>query len=91
MQGFVRAFHERINHANATPCQVVPPPRAGCCVGYRIRWLTPQTTDFPPQRNPGVEARLAFKKIWGVGAKTAAALYEREGVRSIGELRVCFV
>ncbi len=53
--------------------------------------MTPQTTDFPPQRNPGVEARLAFKKIWGVGAKTAAALYEREGVRSIGELRVCFV
>lgn len=37
-----------------------------------------------------MDAQLAFKKIWGVGAKTAQALFERDGIASIGELRVRF-
>lgn len=35
-----------------------------------------------------MSARLAFQKIWGVGPKTAAALFQQHGLRTIEELRV---
>lgn len=35
-----------------------------------------------------MHARLAFQKIWGVGPKTAKALFQEHGLRTIEELRV---
>ena len=35
----------------------------------------------------GVDARLAFQTIWGVGPVTARALYEHDNISSIADLR----
>lgn len=35
-----------------------------------------------------MQAQLAFMKIWGVGPKNAQSLVHKQGITSIGELRV---
>jgi hypothetical protein len=76
------------NHAR---CIFYPIGRIGGMPAHvKINVNINTTTTHPgarTQRTPGVEARLAFQKIWGVGPKTAAALSE-DGIHSIGELRV---